>query len=660
MADKTEIIYDLIFNTEAAVKDVASLNVQLKTVQENMKKTTAAGSAAAASLTNTSRAFGNAGQSVQNASFQVSDFATQITGGVDASRALAQQLPQLLGGFGALGAGIGAAVAILVPLGQSLAKTRDYAKELADGVEKLEEAQSTSRATIVDLTEEYGRYATTLRDVAKTQEELARQEITKALVDQSTAILEMNAAYVGTAGAFGEVANQLRNLDFGRSAIAQLFNPLDEASTKVNFLKDKFSLTEEAARGVIGPFTDFQVALKNTNAEAAALALQQFNDWLVKNKDDATSAIPIFNEMNKQFEALFKSQAKASMAGSTSASSGFSFTPFTSANGFNNYEGNAAVAAQLAAIEQRVADAKKASADAAREAAAAQREQAAAYEQFINSIERGVTPLQRTQDTLRKAEENFARFREQMSPEEVAAYSVYIEDLNTKIADLTFKDRWDQMAQGITAAKDAMTPLQEAIQSVGQSIQDSLVNGLSDSFMSFIEGTKSAEEAFKEFAATFLKEITAMIIKALFLYAIQAALGGVPSTGLGGLLGGTGGFYAKGGVFNRGRELQKFANGGIVNSPTLFPMSTGTGLMGEAGPEAIVPLTRRNGKLGVEASPVNVTVINNSSASVSTSRSADGGLMIAVEEALASAITRGGTKIDRAMASGYGLRRAGR
>ena len=43
-----------------------------------------------------------------------------------------------------------------------------------------------------------------------------------------------------------------------------------------------------------------------------------------------------------------------------------------------------------------------------------------------------------------------------------------------------------------------------------------------------------------------------------------------------------------------------FANGGIVNSPVLFPLRGGTGLMGEAGPEAIMPLARgSDGKLGV-------------------------------------------------------------
>lgn len=66
--------------------------------------------------------------------------------------------------------------------------------------------------------------------------------------------------------------------------------------------------------------------------------------------------------------------------------------------------------------------------------------------------------------------------------------------------------------------------------------------------------------------------------------------------------------FANGGVFDQG--VQKFANGGVVSQPTYFNM----GLMGEAGPEAIMPLKRgRDGKLGVAANDNGgaVTVVQN-------------------------------------------------
>lgn len=65
--------------------------------------------------------------------------------------------------------------------------------------------------------------------------------------------------------------------------------------------------------------------------------------------------------------------------------------------------------------------------------------------------------------------------------------------------------------------------------------------------------------------------------------------------------------FANGGAFGGGGSLMAFSEGGaftnrIVDRPTLFAFSGGTGLMGEAGPEAIMPLKRGpNGKLGVYA-----------------------------------------------------------
>lgn len=78
------------------------------------------------------------------------------------------------------------------------------------------------------------------------------------------------------------------------------------------------------------------------------------------------------------------------------------------------------------------------------------------------------------------------------------------------------------------------------------------------------------------------------------------ALGGAIAGGINSLFGGLFQF-ADGGAFTQGRVVP-FANGGVVSSPTTFPMRGATGLMGEAGPEAIMPLTRSaDGKLGVRA-----------------------------------------------------------
>lgn len=69
--------------------------------------------------------------------------------------------------------------------------------------------------------------------------------------------------------------------------------------------------------------------------------------------------------------------------------------------------------------------------------------------------------------------------------------------------------------------------------------------------------------------------------------------------------------FAKGAAFSA-CGVTAFASGGVVNSPTTFPMRGGVGLMGEAGAEAIMPLTRTsNGDLGVKAVGAG-TVVNTS------------------------------------------------
>lgn len=80
------------------------------------------------------------------------------------------------------------------------------------------------------------------------------------------------------------------------------------------------------------------------------------------------------------------------------------------------------------------------------------------------------------------------------------------------------------------------------------------------------------------------------------LSAALRPLGNLLGSALGSITG-----SANGNLLQMGR-IQPFAAGGIVNSPVLFALRGGTGLMGEAGPEAIMPLARgADGKLGVRS-----------------------------------------------------------
>jgi phage-related minor tail protein len=87
-----------------------------------------------------------------------------------------------------------------------------------------------------------------------------------------------------------------------------------------------------------------------------------------------------------------------------------------------------------------------------------------------------------------------------------------------------------------------------------------------------------------------------------------APLSNLIGSGIASLFGAFG--LAKGGVVAGGR-VTRFARGGVVGGPTLFPLARGIGLMGERGPEAILPLQRgSDGALGVRSAATAPIVVN--------------------------------------------------
>ncbi|MBD3738570.1 MAG: hypothetical protein IE938_19210 [Pseudomonas balearica] len=75
---------------------------------------------------------------IQNASYQIADAAVQLQAGVGASIVVAQQLPQLLGGMGIIGAVLGAVVAVGAPFIKMMLDGEDAAGTLDQRMQKLD------------------------------------------------------------------------------------------------------------------------------------------------------------------------------------------------------------------------------------------------------------------------------------------------------------------------------------------------------------------------------------------------------------------------------------------------------------------------------------------------------------------------------------------
>jgi hypothetical protein len=160
-----------------------------------------------------------------------------------------------------------------------------------------------------------------------------------------------------------------------------------------------------------------------------------------------------------------------------------------------------------------------------------------------------------------------------------------------------------ELAQAIDEATAAQktfngqfgTSFQAGIKSMGDlganlgSSFASAFQGMADQLTDFVTTGKAS---FGDFARSVLKDLSNILIKFALFQALKAIVPG--GSAFGKFLG-----FADGAAFAQ-NGIQPFARGGIVDRPTLFPFANGTGLMGEAGPEAIIPLKRgRDGKLGV-------------------------------------------------------------
>jgi hypothetical protein len=186
-----------------------------------------------------------------------------------------------------------------------------------------------------------------------------------------------------------------------------------------------------------------------------------------------------------------------------------------------------------------------------------------------------------------------------------------------------------------------------------------MLGAFTDSFDSFANGVAAGTTKVKDLFKNMVQSLIAQFLKLMAYKGIMSMLGG-PGTTLGGQFAtAIGSASAKGNIFNHG-SVQAFATGGIVGSPTTFPMANGkTGLMGEAGPEAIMPLKRGpGGELGVNAVQPVVNINNNAPVAVNATSNGDGSVDITiVERAVESAIRRGGNGITSALESVYGNNR---
>ncbi|MEA0991003.1 phage tail tape measure protein [Pseudomonas aeruginosa] len=229
----------------------------------------------------------------------------------------------------------------------------------------------------------------------------------------------------------------------------------------------------------------------------------------------------------------------------------------------------------------------------------------------------------------------------QMSDEEYEKRLAALRKAHQDLRD-TVVSNYDQMTAAQSdwgnGASGAWNDYLESARNVAGQTHDLFTNafrGMEDAVATF---ATTGKLSFSDFAKSILADMARIATRAAASQALSSLFGGffgggnaAAQSGVDNLVSNSG-LFAKGGVFAGG--VQMFATGGaftnsVVSTPTAFGMSGGRmGVMGEAGPEAVMPLTRTSsGALGVRAmggssSQINVEVniASDGSANVSSSQ----------------------------------------
>ncbi|HAZ8273358.1 MULTISPECIES: phage tail tape measure protein [Citrobacter] len=206
-----------------------------------------------------------------------------------------------------------------------------------------------------------------------------------------------------------------------------------------------------------------------------------------------------------------------------------------------------------------------------------------------------------------RSQEDYDRYNQELDKalaERLDKYRSHYEQLDELQGD------WLAGAQnGLANWVDSSSDYYSQVSDLVSGGMDGMIDNLADS----LNGNKAD---WSSWANSILNDMQKIILKAIVLNSIQSmgGSGGIFGS-LSGMFGGgaSGGstpsgaynsaasgltLNAKGGIYDSA-DLSQFSNS-IVNSPTMFAFAKGAGLMGEAGPEAIMPLTRTaDGSLGV-------------------------------------------------------------
>ena len=183
------------------------------------------------------------GSAVTNVSYQLQDFIVQVSSGQSALLAFSQQAPQLLSGFGALGAVLGITAAATSVLYNAFGSTNEATKNLESSTKALNAVIQTSKTGVTELSDSYIQLATGVETATASQAQLEA-----GIAGAENTIAAMNAKLKETADISylmsGSITGANDSLQKGQTNTSSYTGFLSS-------LADQFGVTKQQAEELI-------------------------------------------------------------------------------------------------------------------------------------------------------------------------------------------------------------------------------------------------------------------------------------------------------------------------------------------------------------------------------------------------------------------------
>ncbi|MDC0117571.1 hypothetical protein OAI16_06730 [Flavobacteriaceae bacterium] len=565
----------------ARKKDILSADGQKAAVAQlnaQMKAGTGVFANAATGMQVVGKRANRTGVLAQQAGYQFGDFAVQVQSGTNVMVAAGQQATQLIGTFSMLAkstraimafSALGVLVPIITGLAAAFMRSKKASDEASESIKGLDDRLKSARSSVQSMKEELALLQSGFENLAILNFSDGVKEAEKALTaaQSKVALTEKllgNISFIGGKRRREEAKLAIKNaktiLEHRKEELAEAINTAEmlqihkDLQGQTAMILEGMLESQEAARDKAVSHLETVEDLEEKYGEATVAAFRLMG---VPWEDMAARLSGVADQAGRLASNLEAARSFGTTAGGEFAAVPTGLDPFGGA-GPNIADSRFT---NKSKTKTKGGSSKKSPAEEFAEYLDGLKKQAELEKQLVGLF-----------DEKRAEEEAVIQARQKYG--EVFG--------TTQEAELR-----GTLAQ-IEADKERQRVLEEA-KAQQEQLASMIAGEMGDAFMSIVDGTKSVKDAFKDMARAIIKELYQVFVVKKITGFIEGFVGGLGGSSLAP-------------TSSVRPQIRPHADGGVVGGPTYFPMAGGkTGLMGEAGPEAIMPLKRgANGKLGVQ------------------------------------------------------------